>query len=322
MIVWRNVWAHQLPLVVIAGLATVFGLQSDRFLTVQNGINILVQASSAAVLAGGMSLVLITSGIDLSVGSLMFLCGAICGHLLLGGYPLVLASGAIFATGMTCGWLHGKIITRGRLTPFIVTMASLFILRGAGLWISRTRAMNLPETLTRWATWPLVGIPLPIWLAAGALALLHWLLTETRFGRQAVAVGFDPGAAHKAGVDVSGVLVRVYVLSGLCAALAALLSLAQLGAVSPTFGRDREFEAIAAAVLGGTSLFGGRGNILPGAAYGAVIVALVFNGLNLVNADPHLYPLITGGVIFLAVLLDTVRRRAVVHRAWIAGAES
>jgi ribose transport system permease protein len=150
---------------------------------------------------------------------------------------------------------------------------------------------------------------MPVWIAAATVSSLHLLQTRTAFGRQAFAVGYDPVAARKAGVRVEHVLVRVYVLSGTCAAIAAMTSLAQLGAVSPTFGKDREFEAIAAAVLGGASLFGGRGKVFPGAVVGALLVALVFNGLNLMNANPYVYPLLTAGVVFLAVLLDSIRNR-------------
>jgi ribose transport system permease protein len=195
------------------------------------------------------------------------------------------------------------------MSPFIVTLASLFLLRGAGLWISRTRAMNLPEVFSQWASHNLVGIPVPVWIAASTVGSLHLLQTRTAFGRQAYAVGYDPVAARKAGVRVEHVLLRVYALSGTCAAIAAMTSLAQLGAVSPTFGKDREFEAIAAAVLGGASLFGGRGNVLPGAVLGALLVALVFNGLNLINANPYAYPLLTAGVVLLAVFLDSLRHR-------------
>jgi ribose transport system permease protein len=204
---------------------------------------------------------------------------------------------------------HGLLVTRGRMSPFIVTLASLFLLRGAGLWISRTRAMNLPDVFARLASQTWLGIPMPVWVAAATVGSLHLLQTRTAFGRQAYAIGYDPVAARKAGVRVDRVLLGVYALSGACAAIAAMTSLAQLGAVSPTFGKDREFEAIAAAVLGGASLFGGRGNVLPGAVTGAMLVALVFNGLNLMNANPYVYPLLTAGVVLLAVLFDSLRQR-------------
>jgi ribose transport system permease protein len=237
------------------------------------------------------------------------LCAAVCGKMIQNDVSPILATTVALLVGPLCGLANGLLITRGMMSPFIVTLASLFLLRGAGLWVSRTRAINLPDVFTRVASQTMIGIPMPIWVAAATIGGLHLLQTRTAFGRQAYAVGYDPVGARKAGVRVDQVLVRVYALSGACAAIGAMTSLAQLGAVSPTFGKDREFEAIAAAVLGGASLFGGRGNVLPGAVVGALLVALVFNGLNLMNANPYVYPLLTAGVVLLAVFLDSLRHR-------------
>jgi ribose transport system permease protein len=253
--------------------------------------------------------VLLTAGIDLSVGAVMFLGAAVCGQCIGLGAPSWLAAAAMLLIGPLCGLGHGVLIAGARMSPFIVTLGSLFVLRGAGLWISRTRAMNLPDEFTHYASATFLELPLPIWLAALVVGTAHFTLAFTKFGRQTLAVGHDPEAARKAGVRVERILIGVYVISGSCAAVAGLTMLAQLGAVSPTFGKDREFDAIAAAVLGGASLFGGRGNVFPGAVVGSVTVATVFNGLNSMNANPYIYPLITGGVIFLAVLLDGLRRR-------------
>jgi ribose transport system permease protein len=299
----------QSPIWMLLALVIAFSLASPRFFTVQNAVNVLVQASAGMILAAGMTWVLVTSGVDLSVGSLMFLCAAMFGKLTQADVSPILAVAAALAVGPICGLAHGVLIVRGGISPFIVTLASLFLLRGAGLWISRTRAMNLPESFTQAAAFAPLGIPMPVWVALWTVGVLHWLQTRTAWGRQAYAVGFDPVAARKAGVHVRSVLMRVYALNGACAALAAMTSLAQLGAVSPTFGKDREFEAIAAAVLGGASLFGGRGKVFPGAVIGSLLVALVFNGLNVMNANPFAYPLLTAGIVFLAVLLDSLRRR-------------
>ncbi len=299
----------QSPLLMLLAVVVVFAVAAPNFLSTQNLLNICIQAASAIILTCGMTWVLLTSGVDLSVGSLMFLCAAVCGKLIQADYSPATAATAALLVGPLCGLAHGLLITRGGMSPFIVTLASLFLLRGTGLWISRTRATNLPEVFTRLASQSWLGIPAPVWIAIFTVLGLHLLQTRTAFGRQTLAVGYDAVAARKAGVNVGGVLLRVYALSGGCAALSAMTSLAQLGAVSPTFGKDREFDAIAAAVLGGSSLFGGRGNIFPGAVVGALLVAVVFNGLNVMNANPLIYPLITGGVIFLAVLMDTIRRR-------------
>ena len=211
----------------------------------------------------------------------------------------------MLAVGLVCGAINGRLITRLRLSPFIVTLAMLFIARGLGLWITETRAINLPEAFLRLAALRPLWIPLPIWLLTGVVAAAQFTLSLTPFGRQLYAVGNDPAAAKKAGIEVERILLAVYVISAATAALGGMIALAQLAAVSPNMGQGRELEVIAAAVLGGASLFGGRGTAV-GAVLGALLIATVRNGLNLVDADPYIYPMITGAIIFLAVLLDSV----------------
>jgi ribose transport system permease protein len=294
---------------VLAAVMVAFALLAPRFLTVGNLTNILVQSSTVGILATGMTFVLLTAGIDLSVGAVMFLGAAVCGVTVAAGWPPWLGVAALLLVGPMCGALHGLAITRLRLTPFVVTLSTLFLWRGLALWISRTRAMNLPEEFRSLTALTIVGVPLSIVVLLVVLVAGQWTLSQTAFGRHVLAVGHDPQAARKAGIPVSWVLLRVYLLCGTCAAVGGLLALAQLGAVSPTFGREREFDAIAAVVLGGTSLYGGRGNVLPGAFLGAVTIQAVYNGLNLVNANPYAYPVITGGVVLLAVLIDSLRSR-------------
>jgi ribose transport system permease protein len=143
------------------------------------------------------------------------------------------------------------------------------------------------------------------------LAAAHVVLTESPFGRQIYATGNDREAAEKAGINTSRIIFFAYVVSGLCAAIGGLISVAQLGAVSPTFGNQREFAAVAAAVLGGTSLFGGRGKVFPGTVIGAILIQTVENGLVIINTDPYLYPLVMSSIIFLAVFTDSLR-----HSLW------
>jgi ribose transport system permease protein len=177
------------------------------------------------------------------------------------------------------------------------------------LYITGTRAMNLPEELLAIGTGRWLGIPAPIWILVMIVVAAQAVLDRTPFGRQLYALGNNRDAARKAGIAVEYLTASVYVISGLAAALGGLVSVAQLGAVSPTFGNQREFAAIAAAVLGGTSLFGGRGSVLPGAVIGAVLIQTVESGLVIVNADPYLYPLVMAVIIFAAVLLDGIRQR-------------
>lgn len=295
------------PVVLYLAVVAAFTAMSAKFLSAENFVNILVQSSPVAIAAIGLTFVLLTAGIDLSVGSVMFLGGAIAGTLVVkAGCPVPLAMAAMIAAGLACGLANGLFITRLRMAPFIVTLAMLFIARGAGLWITETRAINLPDTFRQLATVRLAGVPTPVWLLAAVLVPANLLLTRTPLGRQIYAVGHDAKAAEKAGVRVGRLLVCVYAISGICAAVGGAVALAQLAAVSPNLGQGRELDAIAAAVLGGTSLFGGRGNVF-GSVLGAVLIETVRNGLNIINADPYLYPVITGTIIFLAVLLDSVR---------------
>jgi ribose transport system permease protein len=169
--------------------------------------------------------------------------------------------------------------------------------------------MNLPDSVLQLGAVKLAGLPLPIAFLAVVLALAHLALTRTAFGRHIYALGADPSAARKAGLHTNRILFGVYLICGVCAALGGIISLAQIGTVSPKFGESREFTAIAAAVLGGTSLFGGHGRVFPGTIIGALLIQCVENGLVMLDADPYLYPLITSAIIFLAVLLDSARNQ-------------
>ncbi len=292
----------------------VFSVLSPQFLSLQNGINILVQAASLGIVATGMTFVLLTAGIDLSVGSIMFLAGVISAKLVLIGLPPWLAGGLVLGVGVLFGLVNGLLVYRLRIIPFIVTLATFYIGRGLGLSISQTRAINLPENLLLLGSTKLLGIPLPVWIFLSVILLAHLLLTRTLFGRQIYAIGNDVGKATKAGLPVGRVLLVVYLICGVCAALGGLVALAQLGAVSPTFGYQSEFVAIAAAVLGGASLFGGRGTVFPGTLVGVLFIQSLQSGLVIVNADPYLYPLITGSVIFLIVMIDSLRHRRELKR--------
>ena len=291
----------------------IFGLLSPKFFTAANLTNLLVQASSTVVVGVGMTFVLLTAGVDLSVGSLMFVAAAVAGKLALGGASLQVTLLAIVGVGMAGGALNAVLVTRLGILAFVATLGTLYVGRGFGLWLTQTRAMNLPDSFLALGTTKLAGIPLPLVIGAFVVALAHVTLARTPFGRQVYAVGNNLEAARKAGLQTRRILAAVYVISGLCAALGGILSLAQLGAVSPTFGANREFSAIAAAVLGGTSLFGGRGGVFPGTVLRAVLIQSVENGLVILNADPYLYPLVTAAIIFLAVLLDSTRSRLLAH---------
>ncbi len=297
------------PALLYIGVVGTFGILSPSFLSIENFLNIFVQCSAVAIVAIGMTFVLLTAGIDLSVGSIMFLCSAIAGvSVVRGDLPISLALLFMVIGGLFCGVVNGYFIARKGMAPFIVTLSMLFVARGSGLWITQTRAMNLPDTFRQLATTRVLGIPVPVLVLAIVLITAHLILTRTVFGRQLYAVGNNPVAAERAGIDVPMVLIAVYMISGTCASIGGMLTLAQLAAVSPNLGQGRELDVIAAAVLGGASLFGGRGTAF-GAVLGAVLVETVRNGMNMVDANPYVYPVIIGLIIFAAVFLDSNRHR-------------
>lgn len=302
----RRMLEHAPTLLFVVALAG-FGLSTPSFLTARNLVNIGVQASPVGLVATGMTFVLLTGGVDLSVGAAMFVAAAVAGKLLLGGQPIAVALLSMVGVGAAWGLINAVLIARSRIAAFIVTLAMLFIGRGFALWLTQTRAMNLPETFLQLGAGNIAGLPAPL-LIFGLVALAaQATLSFTPFGRQLLAVGHDKEAARRAGVDTQKILTVTYLLSGLGAAVGAIVALGQLGAVTPKFGENYEFKAIAAAVLGGTSLFGGRGGVVPGTVIGALLIQSIENGLVLRNADPYFYPLITSAIIFAAVSLDRAR---------------
>jgi ribose transport system permease protein len=292
---------------MLALVGAVFAFLSPRFLDPANLVNVVVQASSVGIVATGMAFVLLTAGIDLSVGAVMFVSAAVAGKMAVAGASLPAVFGTILLIGAACGAVNAFFVTKAGVKAFVVTLATLYVGRGFGLWFTETRALNLPDSILQVGTARLLGVPAPAAVLAVVLVAAHVVLTRTPFGRHVYAVGHDAAAARRAGLPAGRVLFAAYVVCGTLAALGGAVAIAQLGAVSPTFGREREFAAVAAAVLGGVSLFGGRGSVLPGVLLGALLVQTVENGLVIVNADPYLYPIVMAGVIFLAVLLDSAR---------------
>lgn len=311
------------PLALFALIVLLFGAASERFLTLENASQILAQSAPIVIVAAGMTFVLLTAGVDLSVGALMFVGAGLVGHLALSGQPVWVCALVMIAAGAAGGLANAVLVARFGLVAFVATLATLYIGRGLGRWITGTRAMNLPDTFLAFGAGELLGVPVAVWIAGAVAAASQFVLSSTPFGRQLYALGANREAARKAGLDTRRLTMAVYVISGGCAGLGGLLALSRLGAVSPRFGELYEFEAITAAVLGGTSLYGGHGRVLPGTVVGALLVRTIFSGLVTVQADPYLYPLVTAGIIFLAVLVDSARvqlaatliRRAAAERA-------
>ena len=306
----RTQWIFNHPTLILFVLVLIiFGSISENFISFGNLVNILIQASSLAIIAVGMTFVLLTAGIDLSVGSTMFLAGVISGKMVVAGIPLWIACSTVLMTGIIFGFINSVFISRAKVIPFIVTLATFYMGRGVGLLISETKAVNLPESFLMISSFKVMGIPFPIVAMVFVVAFAQLTLDYTTFGKQVYAVGNHQEKSRKAGITIPRIILKVYVICGFCAALGGLVAIAQLGAISPTFGLNSEFMAIAAAVLGGTSLFGGRGTVFPGTLIGVLLIQAIQNGLVMINADPYLYPIITGGTIFLIVMIDSLRHK-------------
>ena len=287
----------------------VFGLLAPRFFAVQTFETIFKQASYIGIVAIGMTFVILTSGIDLSVGSNMYVSAAIAG-IVMQDYkaPVWIGLMVCLTVGILFGAVNAFLITKVKIIPFVATLGTMVAGKGVGLLISKSITLSYPERVLELGSSRFFDLlPLPIVIFLGVAILAHLVLTMTPMGRQIYAVGNDAKAAKKAGLNVGRVLTTVYIVSGLMAALGGFISVAQQGVVHPGFGEGYEFNAIAATVLGGTSLFGGVGSVLPGTVLGAVLIQMIQTGLIFTKVDIYLQPLITASIIFFAVLLDAFR---------------
>jgi len=301
------------PIIMLVLLFLVFSVLAKDFLNLQNIENILVQSSYVGILAIGMTFVLLTAGIDLSVGTLMYLTAVVLAYVLndlqLGLLAAVAAS--LLISGLV-GAVTAGLITRFRISAFIVTLAALYVWRGIALKFSQSQDINFPDVLLQINTYRVFDtIPASMIIFATIAVFGQIVLRHTVYGRQIMAVGQDAESARKAGLPVNKLLASVYVICAMSAALASLISIAQLGTVNAGFAQGIEFKAISAAVLGGASLFGGRGSILPGAVIGTVLMQTIDAGLQYTNVDLYMQPIVTALIIFFAVFLDSLRSRIV-----------
>jgi ribose transport system permease protein len=299
---------NNISLLLLGALIAIFGALNPSFLEASNLLNLAVQASPTAVAATGMSFVLIAAGIDLSVGAVMLVAAALALQMPQSGFSLAMTVGAMLLIGACIGSVNGLLIGGFRAAPVLATLATWYASRALGGWAVESGGGQFPLELTRFAAATVYGIPLSLLITGAIVICAQFILGCTAFGRQLYAVGNNHDYARKAGLDPGQLITIAYIVSGICAAAAAVLILAQGTAVSPSFGSGKEFAVITAALLGGASVYGGRGNVFPATLVGALVVHSVENGLQLVNADPWLPPVITGALLLFAVLIDTARQ--------------
>jgi ribose transport system permease protein len=301
-------------------MVLALSLATDTFLTVDNGLNVLRQISINLCLSIGMTMIVISGGIDLSVGSVLALSGALAAGLLKNGVTIsswnvmlqFTVWGAIVAgvaTGLACGWFNGLMVTRFRLPPFVATLGMLSIARGLTmLWTGGFPITNLGDDFRFLGSGYWLGIPMPVWISAVLVVVFYVVLTRTVFGRYLYATGDNERAARLCGVNVEGTRWLAYTLAGGLAGVAGLLMAARLDSATPNAGLSYELDSIAAVVIGGTSLSGGRGSIL-GTVLGCLIIGVLNNGLVLLEVSPFWQQVIKGLVILVAVAVDRATGR-------------
>ncbi|WP_102222651.1 ABC transporter permease [Acidimangrovimonas sediminis] len=293
-----------LPLAGLIAVSVLMGIASDNFFTVSNIFNVLRQVSIVGILAVGMTFVILTGGIDLSVGAVMALAGTISAGLMANmGLPGPLGLLAGLGIGVLFGLFNGALVAWGKMPAIIVTLATMGVARGLGLIYSGGYPISgLPD----WISWFGIGriwtVPVPVVVMLAIYALAWVLLQRTAFGRHVYAIGGNAVAARLSGVKTQRVTLAVYAISGLTSSLAAVILTGRLMSGQPNAGVGFELDAIASVVLGGTAIAGGRGLIL-GTLIGAVLLGILNNGLNLMGINPYLQDVIKGLIILLAIYI-------------------
>ena len=295
-------------LVGLVSLIAVVAVLSPSFFTVSNLLNVLRQTSINAVIAAGLTFVILTGGIDLSVGSILGFSGAMAASLLVSGQNMLVVVLLSLTVGTGIGFLNGLIISKGKLQPFISTLATMTVLRGATLVFTDGKPISFGSSegalaFSNIGGGNLFGIPNPVLIMIAVFVVCSYVLHQTKIGRYTYALGGNEESTKLSGINTDKVKIFVYTVSGLLASVAGIIITARLFSAQPNAGSGYELDAIAAVVLGGTSLTGGKGKI-GGTVVGALIIGILSNALNLLNVSSYFQMIAKGIVILIAVLLD------------------
>jgi ribose transport system permease protein len=298
-----------LPFFTLIVLFIALTIATPHFFTAINLASVARQTAVINIMALGMTLVIITGGIDLSVGSILAISGLFGAMAIKAGQPIPLAILIGIASGCLCGLLNGLMITQLRINPFIVTLGTLEAYRGFALVVSKGLPVHeIPDAFSFLGDGTLLGIPFSLWVLAVCAVLMHLVLEHTKLGRYAFAIGSNSAAAYYAGVPIKFHLTAVYAIAGMLAGLAGMIEASRLMTGQPTAGQGYELQAIAAVVIGGGSLQGGEGSVV-GTLIGAFIIGLLSNGSDLLGINPYWQQVIIGAVIIAAVGFDEFRKR-------------
>ncbi|MCI9304175.1 ribose ABC transporter permease [Clostridium sp.] len=296
-------------LIGLALLCVIITFVSPAFMTLSNITNVFTQVSTNAIIAVGMTFVILTGGIDLSVGSTVAISGAFAASIIKSTNNVFLAIIVAGIVGIVIGLINGLLISKGKLQAFIATLATMTIFRGVTLvFTNGTPISKLSESFVNIGNGKLGFIPIPVVITVIVFIIAVYVLTQTRFGRYLYALGGNEDSARLSGINTNKIKTLVYVISGFASSIAGVIIASRIGSASPNAGTGFELDAIAAVVIGGTSLAGGEGRIT-GTLIGALIIGVLNNGLNLMNVSPFYQSIVKGLVILIAVLLDKKSRK-------------
>ncbi len=301
-----NYFQEFILLVVLLVLGTIFSLLTDTFLTIPNMLNVLLQISIIAILGFGVTIIIISAGIDLSLGSVMALVGMGTAAILTSSTPSIFLAilGGLLIGGIV-GFINGITVAYIHLPAFIATLAMMSIARGVALVVTNAIPIyNLPESFLFLGSGFLWGVPTPIYVMISLYFILDFILRKTKFGRYTYAIGGNEEATRLSGINIKRYKLLVYVVGGICTGVAGILFTARLGSGQPTAGVGYELDAITAAILGGTNLFGGSGNLI-GTLIGAFVMGVINNGQALLNISSYVQNIVRGIIVILAVGIST-----------------
>ncbi len=297
-------------LLIILAVVVFFSLSAPHFLAFANINSLFHAASPMIVIAVGMAFIVFTGKLDISLGSIAYLSTCIGAIMMkdLGVAPST-AFMTVILMGAVLGSINGFIVVFFKVNPLITTLGTLTAFRGMGLILTQSYEIRMPQVVRAFGTARFAGIFVDIWLVFLILVLLHLVHKHTVYGRQVTALGNGEDICRRLGIRVEMITFLTFVLAGILASVGGIISMAQIGVSTTFLGKGMEFTAIAAIVLGGVSLFGGEGKILPGVLIGVFTLELIRNGLNHLGANPYLYEFVNGGIIFIAMSADALKSR-------------
>ena len=296
-------------LIALIVICVILSFASPQFLSISNFFIIARQVSIIAVVAIGGTFAIISKGLDLSVGSMVALLGVIMASLIQNGFPVFTALFIGLVVAGILGTIHGIIITRLNISPFLTTLAGMLIYRGFAIVLTGGRSIfNLPDSVKYIGSSYWGPIPIPVVIVLFLYIVFYLILTRSKYGRYIRAIGCNETAAYQTGINVKSIVTMTYIIAGLLTGVGAIILFSRLGVGQPNAGLGLEFQVIPAIILGGTSLAGGEGTLI-GTLIGALIIGVISNGLNLLRVPSFFHDIATGAIILIAVLIDSIRVR-------------